>query len=107
MNNIILWVALFGFGLLALYYLANSATRNYCHCIREPRGDKDEGVSQIVKPLCTEICADPDLIRVMDSHGADTPKETEEETAKAWERIRNCPLKADCICRFEKKENAP
>ena len=49
MNNIILWFILFGFGLWALSCLANSATTNYCHCIREPRGDKDEDTSQITK----------------------------------------------------------
>lgn len=54
------------------------------------------------KPPCTEICADPRLIRVVDGHGADMEKETEIEASRAWQKIKNCPLKNSYKCQWEK-----
>ena len=51
------------------------------------------------KPLCTEICADPDLVE------EETEKLTQETRNRELSRIANCPLKENCICRFEEKEN--
>lgn len=52
------------------------------------------------KPLCTEICADPDLIRVIDGHGGDMERETKIERAKAWERLRTCELRKRYRCQW-------
>ena len=50
---------------------------------------------------CHEICADPDLIRVVDGHGADMKKATEVETARGWKRISDCPLRKYLNCKWD------
>lgn len=55
------------------------------------------------KLLCAEICADPDLIQIMDSHGCGMQRETDIEKARGWERIKICPLRKAYRCRFEEE----
>ena len=56
------------------------------------------------KPLCTAICADPDLIRVVDGHGYDMENETERERVKGWARIKSCKLRERYKCKFGGEE---
>lgn len=49
------------------------------------------------KPICNEICADPDLVEVMDS-----TKETERAKQRELARIANCSLKTKYKCIWEK-----
>ena len=53
------------------------------------------------KPLCTNICPDPNLIRVVDSHGADMEEETKAAIARNWARIANCHWKKEYKCKWD------
>ena len=54
-----------------------------------------------VKPLCREICADPDLICIADGHGSVMQIETQVAIEKGWRRVDNCRFRKHYRCKFE------
>ena len=55
------------------------------------------------KPLCTDICPDPDAVRVVDNHSAIMKEETKAAIARNWARIANCHLKKEYKCKWDKQ----
>ena len=75
-----------------------SAIIHYCPFCGKKIGVRIKD-SIVEKPLCTEICADPDLVEVIDS-----VKETEEVRQREWKRVMNCPLKTKYECQWAHKK---
>lgn len=68
------------------------------NCILFMKGAKQQKEE---KPICTEICPDPDLIRIVDGHGADMDEETKAAIARNRARIANCHWKKEYKCKWD------
>ena len=54
------------------------------------------------KPVCTEICAHPDLIMCEKQFGAPDDRGTKKEKVKQVKFIMECPRRKTHKCKFEK-----